>query len=486
MASIPKAIQLFNLLDVSELVELKRELVNHKRLRLLVLSENILKLKPLTFGEKEKKSLFKKLFEEVYTPKKDYLLRNEFRLFTQHIEQILVQGAIKKEVEKNDTSFHYYLLKTLQEKKALQLFKKEYSDTYEKAVEHEDYYAAHNITGLNFVNFTQFLNLKDKDLPYVEKLNELKLHHLSCYYLTEFRQTQIDEQFIYNSLFPFSSEGNHLEKQVAVDFKPFETDYSDYLFLKAKSYLDAPSDRVVTLKKCLTLAEHHLIKNETLFEKEVKFCLATLAKTHILLSEFDDANHYYKLFFERETDKESVERLTVLGYFIANLINQNCIQQAIIVLEENSTYMEKIPRLALWQQCLKIACYAFEENVPKIEESLPKTFTDYNLRTKYFFRFYYAIHANLENRLEAAYREIENLRHQTANKEGITNLHEVVNFFLRYFYTLQHYPKKEKKSTQNLQNLALDMQAFSIAALPETRSYFPFLWLKRKLQEYLV
>lgn len=481
MAVKPKAIQLINLLDTNELNLLKQSLVSDKRLRLLLLTENILNLKNNDFGEQEKMFLYQKLFKEEYTSEKDYSLRNEFRLLSQQIERLLVGEQIKEEVENNDTSFHYYLLKSLQGRKALKLFQKEYSGIYNKAIEHQDYYAAHNITGLNFINFTQFLNVNNKDLPYVEKLNELKLNHLSCFYLTAFRQHQIDQQFLQSSLSPFSTENSSIEKKVQIDFEPFETNYSDYLFLKAKSYVEIPVNRVKTLEHCLALSEKYFKKNKPLFEKEVKFCLAALAKNYALLSDFPKANNYYELFLKKCQDSTAIERLATLVDYIANLINLEQIDMAISVLKENALEMEHVPRLRLWQQCLEIACYSFSEDPIMLNKKLPKNYTDYNLQTRYFFRFYFAILANLEQRNEAAYREMENLRHLTANRPEGTSIHPIVKFFHRYFYLLHFNPNQDKNFSGNLQRLATDMQELTLTALPETRSYLPFLWLKRKL-----
>ena len=94
--------------------------------------------------------------------------------------------------------------------------------------------------------------------------------------------------------------------------------------------------------------------------------------------------------------------------------------EAIILSEENTAFMNAIPRLTLLCQCLQIACYAFMGDIEKLTITLPETFTAYNVQTKYFFRFYFAIHAFYENRLEHAYRELENLRHLTSDKKEVT------------------------------------------------------------------
>lgn len=481
MATRPKASQLLNLLNNNELSLLKQRLVSDKRLRLLLLTENLLKSKNINFDEQERGELYQKLFKQQYTSEKDYLLRNEFRLLSTQVEKLLVREQIREEVEKNDTSYHYYLLRSLQERKALKLFQKEYAGTYDKAIEHQDYYAAHNITGLNFINFTQFLNVKEKDLPYIEKLSELKLNHLSCFYLTAFRQHQVDQQYVHNSLHPFSTERSSLEKKVAIDFEPFETDYSDYLFLKAKSYMETPENRIKTLEKCLHLANQYFSKNKILFEEEIKFCLAALAKGHSLLTEFQKSNTYYELFFEKCQEPTEIERLATLVDYITNLINLGQVEKALLILEENGLFMDSVPRLKLWQQCLDLACYSFLENPLALREKLPNTYTEYNLQTRYFFRFYFGILAYLEQRPEAAYREMENLRHLTSNRPEGQSIHPIVNFFHRYFYALHFNPNQDKSYEKNMQKLAEDIQEFSKTALPEIRSYLPFLWLKRKL-----
>jgi len=481
MKKPPKVLQLVKILSKEELNLIKKRLKQSNQKRLLKLVEHLSKIanQPV-----DKKTVYEYLFEDEYSSKKDYLIRNEYRLLSQRIERLLAELDLQEQLNNQKTLFHFHLLEALQKRKAYDLFQKEYTESYKQALAQKDYYAAFNITELNFIHFAHFQNLKKKDWSQLENLNKLGLQHLSSYYLTAFRQYQIHHQYIHSSLFAYSTETELLEKEIIINFENHKTIYSNYLYLKAKSFIVPLKDQENILHQCLEIAEHHFSKNHLLFEEEVKFCLSALAKNCTLLTQFEAANQYYQRYFEVAKEKDTPQVLFVMSDYIANQINLNQIGKAIQLLTETMPYANSIPKSKLRWQCLKTACYAFEENREELENSLTTKIELPDVGTKYFFRFYYAILASLENRKQDAYREMENLRHLTSVQEDELKIHAVVNLFHRYFYTLMHHPKTiDKLHENNISRLRRAVEDFGNTASPELRSYLPFLWLKRKLRK---
>ena len=476
----PKTIALLRLLEAEEYLLLKEKLVNQKKLRLLILLEHLWLLLNKEYNETIKSEIFSKLFSEQYTEKKDYLLRNEFRNLNKQIEQFLVNKEIKEEVKNNINAFNYYLLRVLQDRKALDLFKLEYKDAYDDAIENADYYAAHNITGLNFVNYTQFLNLKEKDIKYINQLNDLKLTHLSCYYLTAFRNHQINSEYTRSFFYPFSINEIEPIKKVKVDFNQFENDYSGYLYLKAKCFLVPHQERIELLHKCLEFVKKQPT-DSLIFKTELKFCLANLANTYSLVADIKKTNKYFEEFFAIKAEKDDPYILSVMCDFITELIKQKDFDNAIQHIAENRIEINKIEKLNTRLLCLEIASYAYANKPVELYNLLPQSFGNYNKLLKFFFRFYYSIFSYLKNNIEDSYNETSNMKNSISKNDTGFDIRPIFNFFNRFYYILISYSENIAKRDHYLNKLLDDIVDYSKSALPEYKSYLPFLWLKDEI-----
>ena len=106
----PKVKRLLNQLTNSELGEVKETLLRDKKIRGLILID-ALSTSEEAWTDEEKSKIFLKLFEQKYQTKKDYLLRNEFRLLQVKVEDYLVDKQVKEELENNKNTYNFYLLK---------------------------------------------------------------------------------------------------------------------------------------------------------------------------------------------------------------------------------------------------------------------------------------------------------------------------------------------------------------------------------------
>lgn len=476
----PKALILIKILTKKELDRLQEKLTRDKKLRQLVLLDILKSYRSTSFSDGQKKKLFAQLFNEEYTSAKDFLLRNEFRILSESVEKIMVESEMETEVYHNKNMFNYYLLHALQSRNAIDLFKKEYKDAYADALKHSDYYLAHNMTALHLENFTMLTGLTEKDLPYVEKLNDLYLTHISSYYLAAFRNHQINSEYTRSFVFPFSIHERPLVKEVGVNFSEYENHYSLYLYLKAKSFLTPHSNRIPILEKCLHYIKEYLVEGP-LYEEEIKFCLSALANTHSLLFEYEMAEVYFEQFFQIDMPLEDPQRLSTLTNFITKLIKLGKIEQAVHLIEENEPLIKVVKKLQERILCLKIACYALAGNSKKLEENLPVNLSDFSRHLKKFFRFYFAILAYQEGRLEDAHRETQNMYNVYRQSKLTFDVLPILKFFNRFFYLQLNFLPNDEKRKQYISRLSDDIKTYADQTLPEYRSYLPFLWLKREL-----
>jgi hypothetical protein len=464
-----------------EYLELKRAAIHQKKIRSVIILEVLWETRHNDYSDELRGELFLKLFSEPYNSKKDYLLRNEFRLLSQQIENLLVERELKAEVTSNQNAYNYYLLRALQNRKAIDLFQKEFQDSYDHALDHSDYYAAHNITGLNFVNYSQFLNLKEKDLKYVFKLNDLRLTHLSCYYLTAFRKHQIDTEYVRSLFYPFSLNERSRNKEVKINFNTYENDYSGYLYLKAQSFLVPNDQRVKILEKCLAFVRSQPLESSVL-RTELKFCLSYLANCYSLLDNNDKAADYYAEFFDLPMDDADPQRLAVLSDYIARLIRMHSYQEALDLILSNSDHFKDIEKLATRFLCLEIACNAFLKKPNKLLALLPVSFGDFNKQVKHFFKLYYSIQSYLKRSLDQSLRETENLKNSLRRDKPEFDVSDILKFFHRFYYILSTHEGDVENVQRYLIPLLDDVNDYNATAPPEYRSYLPFMWLKQELR----
>jgi len=475
---LPKAVKLINLLTNKEIKLVKEKLLRDKKNRLSLLYKQLIKRKKQV-GQKEfRAKIYKEVFQEDYQKKKDYRLRNEFRLLTRIIEEILVTQNFQQQLKNNPNIFNYYLLRSLQEKKALDLFQHEYQTTYEEALENMDYYMAYAISSLSFHHYTHFLKENDKNLALAEKINEWEIGNLSSFYLTAYRKHQVHRTLLEHIKHPFFLQ-EKIKQQVSINFNEYENDYAFYLFKKAQCYLVKGQQRIKLLKECLGLAKENQQKG-SVFKEEIKFCLSELAQEYHYLLEFDEASNYYKLFFDLNLPPDDPYRILVVTDYIAKLLRQDRIQEAIEYINREEGVIQAIEKYRIRLRCLKIASFAFSKNTEALFEVLPHTFTNCSQSAKHFYSIYHAIHQYLNGQPVAAEREISNLLNNIMHKKNLILQIQPILRLLKYFFQLKCLPEGAKQ-IERLYQLDQKIKEYEAVASPEYKGYLPFLWLKKQL-----
>ena len=473
-------VKLINLLNINELKLLRKQLVRDKKSRLLQLLNLLNKRKRFAQHADFRSNIYEKLYGKKYDKAKDFRLRNEFRLLKEVIEKFLAIQNCQQEIQQKPNAFHYYLLRALQEKRALDLFQQEYKTTYEEALVSMDYHLAYILNRLNFNNYTNLLHEKEKNLKIAEKLNQLELTNLSSFYLTAYRTHQVHTAFLEQIWHPFSLQ-DQPQQSVQIDFQPFENEYAAYLFKKAQCYLLKGAAKIELLKDCLKVALKKQ-KQHTVFKEEVKFCLSELAQEHHRIFDFEHASPYYKAFFELDLAPEDPYRMAVVTDYIAKLLKQNRLPEAIERINREAPIVNTVEKYCIRLKCLKVAAFAFDNNFQELFAELPQSFSEYSLSAKYFFLFFYVIHAFLIGDLLNANRELDNLLAALKRKKnGHLKLLPIGRFIKQFLQATPLLAMKERNEL--LTNLKAEVAPFSHTAIPEIKGYLPFVWLQSVLNK---
>lgn len=479
MKRLPKVKRLLLRLSDKTLSAIKNKLAAEKKIRSLILLDSLMNMDD--WVEESKPLLFNKLFEFEYEKDKDYLLRNEFRVLQNHIENHIVNEEIGKDLEANPNTYNFYLLKALQRVGALDLFQLEYDKVYRQATVESDFFTAGNISRLNFINYAYYLSEKESNIEMAQHLNDLQLTNLNCFYLAAYRSHEINRVLLSTSTMPFAIiDRPVLPKEVIVNFNPHENDYSAYLYLKAKSFIVDNKERITLLKQCLEFLTHHL-KGGEIYEDEMKFCYSHLANSLSLEGEYEQAAAIYELFFKLKMEDNDPLRLNAVCEYVSKLIHIDKYAAAIDYLQKNMNDLMSIEKFQVKAQCLRIACYALEGNEAKLFESIPNDLTKFSRAMKVFLRFNIGIQLFLAGDTESAYREINNLYNSLQQQKLQYDIKPILLFFKRFFNIHHSYPKKSTKHQNFINELKREIVDYDKSASPEYKSYLPFIWLKKQM-----
>ena len=474
----PKAVQLLKILTDKELTLLQTKLKQEKKARLLSLTTLLLDQQGSSFDDNFREKTYLLLFKEPYDPTKDYLLRNELRLLSEAVKEVLVRFQIEKEISQNEPFSNTLLLAALLDRKAFDLFKLEFKEIYEQAIASANHYAAWSISGLNYSIYTKFFHEKETNLEIASQLNEMQLAHLSSFYVTAYRNYQANLAYLKHLKFPFLAYDFQTEK-IEPDEQTFENEYASYLFKKAQCYLMPPARRIEVINECLDIASAR-VETAPIYQEEVKFCLSEMAMLHSMLFDFKKAEQYYRQFFELELEPSDPIRLAVLADYIAKLLKQGRSEEAIDWIKSNQDDIKKIEKLRVRLKCLKAAAFAFSGDAEKLHQTLPDNFADYSRPVRHFFRLHYAIHAWLNREVPDAIRELDNLLNVIQKGEPpVFDIRPVARFMRRYFNTATM-PTSQAKA-RNLEKLQGDLKKYEQGAAPVYKAYLPYVWLKMKL-----
>ena len=119
-----KIIDLLNCLSSIELEEIRSSLKAHPRKSLIKLFDG---LQNQHSGSRlDKPALYQSVYGKTYSESKDYLIRNEIRLLSQHIEQFIVKESIEAEIRETPSFGVLYRLRRYENYGSWNLYEKEW------------------------------------------------------------------------------------------------------------------------------------------------------------------------------------------------------------------------------------------------------------------------------------------------------------------------------------------------------------------------
>lgn len=420
-----------------------------------------------------KETLFFKIYNEPYSPHKDYLLRNTYRNLAKKIEAYLIEETFHQEIQKNLNIHNYYLLKSFKHLRLYNLFSSNYKDSINNAVADGDYLTASSITSLQVNNYLHHITPTPKNFEKANNLLSLQMMYLSAYYLNNQYQTDIKRKHIANIIEPkTTTKLNYYDKN--------EELYENYLLLKYNLFDNSTNNKTALIKECLSIL-NKLPKTYSNVVEEIQFCKLSLAHEYTNTANYNDANIIYEELLNGKTPINDTLEATLIFDYISNLIRQENYNTALKAVNTFTLHINK--HSTALQQKLKfitLMLYAFLKKDALLQEHAPicNNLIDYE---KYWCRFLYGIISYLRSDFDDAYRECINLKNSLRYKGPKFDVRDILNFYIRFFNLLKNNTDNKNHLISGLNKLQHDMALYSTNALPEFKEYLPFLWLKKEV-----
>lgn len=408
-----KSIELLQILSKQEQKFLELELKENKKKQLEKTYKAIKKAAKKNV-EPNKEKLYKDIFSEEFNSQKDYRLRHELRVLNEFIEDFLIRQQFLNNYKQEEYQSDLRLLKYYIEKKAYNLYEKQWNKTFKQAKIYDCFEQMRELLELNFsVWYAQLREDTNRMLTEMRKSTNEMVNCIENYAIEEFLKAQQLAAFteaIFKQIQPlreFSLPQVPLVVNKNVEDLPVVGQFFHYIITQ---YSTTGTPKIEAVKKALALVDEVDKKRTQVNHINSKLSLlGILATEYSVKNDNISANKVYESLLPLAI-KEQVQNLPAILYnYMMNSLHLKSYEKVITLYDTYADIMEQMPQLKrITRFCL---CWAYvflakpDEalailntlQLPKLEEK------DY-----YYARMLYiALYCEMEN-WETANRELTN------------------------------------------------------------------------------
>jgi len=390
-------IQTFN---NKELLSIEKTLASQKNAQLL---PAFIWLKENDVYDKEK--LFKQVYQEDYTTKKDYLIRNEIR----NLNNFLKEFIVKKEILniKHDWLAKKILLEYYLNHKQTKLFEEEWDEIFKKLNPEEDLQIYFELILLKMRLFTNF-----KPITENEYLPLLSLLENSKKYIDNFSmQTQFEflkyYTYTHRILFSITHQEREKQEQNVIYNKSLEsllssTQLKHYQALQYDINLPF-EEKVEVFLKILELLEGKELEQIPIYNN--------LGVEYFIRSDFEKAYHYYsiiKSIIKEKNIQLDNRLLNSFQNYISSAVSIGKYDEAIQFYKDNEEVLNTLTNIIHNIQRVVAIAYLFTNKTKEAFEFMPQNINERGKHEYYYYRAVYTLGFLLDKEYDLAAREAEN------------------------------------------------------------------------------
>lgn len=458
----------------------KNVIKNHKRKTLQKLYKALKKANNL-----DKEVLYKKVFGDPYTTKKDALLRNELRLLNNAIELFLVESKWREELEPKSVKFQLDLLAIYLQKKNFSLFEQLWRKLYKKVTTERLYSEK-----VRLVHLWLDYNLQKEEFDFevykeLRKLLEVGLAATLSEHQEQFKKLEVKHAFVERVMRALNVEYRPKGQPYHFDITPDleNKDITTYLNQVILNYSLDGKEKIAAGEKALehTSAIYNYEKYAE-FAESVLLLKGNIGLEYFLSKEYEKANQIYRSLLQ-ESDKIPLNKR--VAFFYNHFVNLICLgnyQQALEWRKENKSNWIQNPSIYYRVQFLSCWCYIFQEDYQTPMELLSSS--DIYERPENDFMYAKTLLAIMHfhhGDFEFAERELYNLKQKNRYQRPMEEIYvHYARLFYRHLQALKELnpPKRNRR----LDKLIEELDEFYISELGHTASVLYYKWYMRENQ----
>ncbi|MCP4441961.1 MAG: hypothetical protein GY810_23885 [Aureispira sp.] len=353
-----KSIELLQILSKQEQKLLELELKGKKKNQ-LEKTYTAIKKAAKKGVEPEKEQLYKAVFSEKFTTKKDYRLRHELRVLNEFVEDFLVRQQFLKKYKQEEYKSDLRLLVYYREKKAYDLYEKQWNKTYKRSSAHDRFSEMRALLEMNFSVW--YARVREDSIRMLDKMRKSTDEMVSCAEnaaIEEFLKTQQLAAFteaIFKQIQP--KRVLTLPKVPLVSTKEVEElpVVSQFLHHIIGQYTKAGVEKIEHIKKALELADavDKLRPNRYQLNTKVTL-LGHLAIEHSIYNDNVAAAEVYETLLPLALDGNVQNLPVILHNFMMNSLHLKNYEKVIGLYENHSEVIDSMPqikRVTIFSRC---------------------------------------------------------------------------------------------------------------------------------------
>lgn len=449
-----KTLELLSSLVGREKREFDFVMKNHRRKTLQLLYKNLFRYVKAT-REVNKNNLFQKVFNQTYSPKKDYLLRNELRLLTEELLHFFVQKEFHQACEDNPNTYNTWVLRALHTRKLSYQFNRTYKQAIRKAKQEEQYDWCYKILSLKITHTIKHEEIREDTYKNLTALAKEALVFLQKDLVRNLRGLEVKQAFcertihIMDKTFPYTSPIT----QINLEETASKDNYANYLNLQANSFKQEKLEKIETLHKALVYIKQCPFPTMNMVEHTI-VVLASIALEYYLMADYKSANTYYEQTITYATTHKYPLDMAIVFNFFSNKIKLADYEGAIQLFEQFQQLIEDNERVYHRFLCLKGMCHIFLKQPEQAMTCITSNIQQRPPSEYYYFKFIHLLALYQQNDSEAALRETNNLikvLHYHHNPSFDINYLQVAKLFARFFKMDLSTPEKAKEIAEQIQ-----------------------------------
>ena len=485
-----KTIQLFKSLTAAERPAFDFVIKNHKRQALKIIFDSLSATIEKGGDIIDKANLFSTLYDTPYTPEKDYLLRNEMRLFSIELNNFVSLKQVEKNLMKSNGKKSLYYLQALLDRQLYELFEREVEKHLKKVIGEKDFENAAKINGLLMDyyrndkvgtpnNFKKLAEIINNALMYLEKA-----------FLQDWYENKLYAAFVQLNLNAFGMATYPL---ISLDFdmdKNFAPEVADepYLrYIKFKTHFlceREPNEKRRYFEKLLELQQRITKKGFDIVGERYKL-YTNIGLNCFLHRNYEQSAVYYEKASETAPKKEKTLPILVFNY-ISVLLHLKNYGSALRVMEQHHKVLASDDRTKYNYLSIRSMCHIFLDQTEQAENCLPNINKAPNTPTVFYLRLIIGIVHFLQGNDELAITEVNNTIQAIRYNKKITSEAKAsiaYGLLLKRYFLLNSTTTNSNKFQNAISALHTDVKKFVEAFYPQQFLPLPIQWLAKRLEE---